>query len=72
VTLAGVAIGAAAGVYPRLVLFGLPAFALAEMTLARWRRAPDGGSARFAAEFATRMLAGGAVLVALATFARLR
>ena len=71
-TLAGVAIGAALGVYPRLVLFGLPAFVLAEITMARWRRAPEGGSARFAASYATRMLAGGAVLVALATVAALR
>ena len=68
----GVAIGALLGVYPRLVLFGLPVFALAEITMARWRRAPDGGSARFAAAFATRMLAGGAVLVMLATVATLR
>lgn len=71
-TLAGVATGALFGVYPRLVLVGLPAFALAELTMARWRRAPEGGSARFAASYATRMLAGGAVLVALATVAALR
>lgn len=71
-TLAGVAVGAIVGLYPRLVLFGLPAFALAEITMARWRRAPEGGSARFAASYATRMLAGGAVLVALATVASLR
>jgi 4-hydroxybenzoate polyprenyltransferase len=70
--LAGVAAGAVFGVYPRLVLVGFPAFVLAELTMARWRRAPGGGSARFAAQFATRMLAGGAVLVALATFAALR
>jgi 4-hydroxybenzoate polyprenyltransferase len=70
--LAGVAVGAALGVYPRLVLVGLPVFALAELTMARWRRAPGGGSADLAAQFATRMVAGGAVLVALATFAALR
>ena len=70
--LAGVAIGSLLGIYPRLVLAGLPAFVLAEMTMARWRRAPGGGSARFASDFATRMLAGGAVLVALAAFAVLR
>lgn len=70
--LAGVAIGCVAQWYPRLVLLGLPAFALAEMTMARWRRAPDGGSASFAAAFATRMLAGGTVLVALATIDSLR
>jgi 4-hydroxybenzoate polyprenyltransferase len=69
---AGVAIGALFGVYPRLVLAGLPAFALAEITMARWRRAPEGGSARFAASWAARMVAGGAVLVALATVAALR
>jgi len=68
----GVAAGSIAGVYPRLVLFGLPAFVLAEITMARWRRAPEGGDARFAASFATRVLAGGAVLVALATVAALR
>jgi 4-hydroxybenzoate polyprenyltransferase len=71
-SLAGVAIGAVVGVYPRLVLLGLPAFALAETTMARWRRAPEGGSAHFAASYAMRMLAGGAVLVALATVATLR
>jgi 4-hydroxybenzoate polyprenyltransferase len=71
-SLLGVAIGALAGVYPRLVLVGLPVFVLAETTMARWRRAPDGGSARFAASFATRMLAGGFVLVALATVDALR
>jgi len=71
-TLAGVALGAIVGVYPRLVLLGLPAFALAEITMARWRRAPEGGSARFAASYATRVLVGGALLVALATAAALR
>jgi 4-hydroxybenzoate polyprenyltransferase len=71
-TLVGVSIGAATGVYPRLVLLGLPFFALPEITMARWRRAPGGGSAGFAASYATRMLAGGVVLVALATFAAFR
>ncbi len=67
VTLGSVFALAAAGVYPRLVVFGFPAFVLAERTMARWRRAPDGGSPSYAAEFAARMLAGGTVLVALAT-----
>jgi hypothetical protein len=35
--------------------------------MARWRRAPAGGSPTLAAEFALRMLAGGVVLVGLAT-----
>jgi 4-hydroxybenzoate polyprenyltransferase len=71
-TLVGVAALAAAGVYPRAVRLGLPAFALAELTMARWRRDPGGGTAADAAEFATRMLAGGTVLVALATIDALR
>jgi 4-hydroxybenzoate polyprenyltransferase len=73
-SLAGVAIGCALGVYPRLVLLGLPAFALAELTMAKWRarRAPEGGSASDAAAFAMRVLAGGTVLVALATIDALR
>ncbi len=67
VSLGGVAVLAALGVYPRVVLLGFPAFALAARTMGRWLRAPRGGSPAFAAEFAVRMLAGGAVLVALAT-----
>ena len=67
VALAGVAALSAAGVYPRLVLLGLPVFVLAARTMARWRRAPQGGSPELAAEFAVRMAEGGAVLVALAT-----
>jgi 4-hydroxybenzoate polyprenyltransferase len=67
VTVASVAVLAILGVYPRLVLLGLPVFVLAEHTMARWRRAPGGGSPRLAAEFALRMLAGGVVLVGLAT-----
>ncbi len=66
VAIGGVAVLAAAGVYPRLVLAGVPVFVLAELTMARWRRAPDGGSPALAVEFVTRMLAGGVVLVALA------
>ena len=72
VSLGGVAALAAAGVYPRLVLLGLPAFAFAAATMRRWVLDPRGGSPAFAAQFALRMLAGGAVLVALATIAALR
>jgi hypothetical protein len=72
VTLASVFVLAALGVYPRLVLLGFPAFFLAERTMARWRRAPDGGTASHASQFALRMLAGGTVLVALATIDALR
>jgi 1,4-dihydroxy-2-naphthoate octaprenyltransferase len=66
-TIACVAVLAALGVYPRLVLVGLPVFFLAERTMARWRRSAGGGSPALAAEFALRMLAGGVVLVGLAT-----
>ncbi len=72
VTIAGVAVLSALGVYPRLVLFGLPLYALPEITMARWRRAPNGGSPAFAASFAARMLAVGVAFVALATFSVLR
>jgi 4-hydroxybenzoate polyprenyltransferase len=68
----GVAILAAAGVYPRLVLAGIPAFVFAERTMARWRREPRGGTPALAAQFAVRMLGGGIVLVALAAVDALR
>jgi hypothetical protein len=53
-------------------LLGFPAFVLAERTMARWRRAPDGGTASHASQFALRMVAGGTVLIALATIDALR
>ncbi len=67
VAVLSVAVLAAVGVYPRLVLLGLPVFVLAERTMARWRRVRGGGSPALAAEFALRMLAGVVVLVGLAT-----
>jgi 4-hydroxybenzoate polyprenyltransferase len=69
ITVGAVALLAATNVYPHLVLVGIPVFVFAERTMARWRRAPDGGSPAFAAEYALRMLAGGVVLVGLATVA---
>ena len=69
VTLVGVAALALAGVYPRTVVLGMPAFVLAELTMMRWRREPAGGSPAHAIRFALEMLAGGVVLAALATVA---
>jgi len=66
VAVAGVAVLAAAGVYPRLCLLGIPAFLGAERVMARWRAAPDGGAPADAARYALAMLAGGVTLVALA------
>jgi 4-hydroxybenzoate polyprenyltransferase len=68
-SIAGVAVLAALGVYPRSVLLGTPVFLLAERTMARWRRAEGGGTPGLAARYMLDMLAGGAVLVALAAFA---
>lgn len=67
VTVASVAVLAVLGAYPRLVLLGIPVFAAAERTMTRWRRARGGGSPEIAAELVWRMLAGGLVLVGLAT-----
>ncbi len=67
VTVALVALLSLLGVYPTLVAFGVPVFLLAERTMAKWRRAPRGGSPALASQFALRMLAGGVVLVSLAT-----
>jgi 4-hydroxybenzoate polyprenyltransferase len=67
VAVLSVGVLAVVGVYPRLVLLGLPVFVLAERTMSRWRRAKGGGSPALAAEFVLRMLAGGVVLVGLAT-----
>jgi 4-hydroxybenzoate polyprenyltransferase len=68
-TLAGVAavgVLAVTNVYPRLLLIGLPFFALADRALVRWSKKPDGGTPGDAATFLLRMLAGGLLLVALA------
>jgi len=64
----GVAAMCALGAFPRVVLLGLVPYALAEIAMARWRRAPDGGSPAHAVSFALRMLATACTLVALATF----
>lgn len=72
IAMLGVATLAASGVYPRIILLGIPVYAFAEITMSRWRRAPSGGSPKLAAQFAYRMLAAGTALVALATFDVLR
>jgi len=66
ISILGVAALAAAGVYPRLCLLGLPVFFWAERAMANWRAAPDGGAPSDAARYALSMLAGGVTLVALA------
>lgn len=68
-TLAGVAaVGAfsAAGVFPHLLLVGVPSFLLADRALVRWSKKPHGGTPRDAARFLVRVLCGGVLLVALA------
>jgi 4-hydroxybenzoate polyprenyltransferase len=59
------AVLAAAGYLPRLLLAGLPIFALADRWLAAWRRQPGGGDPSWAAGFLIRVLVGGCVLVLL-------
>ncbi|MCU0655412.1 MAG: UbiA family prenyltransferase [Polyangiaceae bacterium] len=65
-SLGAVATLAALGFYPRLCLLGMPAFVVADRWLQRWRRQPDGGSARWAGGWLLRMAGGGLLLIGLA------
>ncbi len=71
VSVAGVGVLAAAGVYPRLCLLGLPAFFFADRWMRRWQAAPCGGGPGYAAGLVIRMLAACGVLVGLAYAATL-
>lgn len=55
------------GLLPRVLLLGVPYFAVVDRHVARWLRQPHGGDASWAAGYMARMLGGGALLVSLAT-----
>jgi len=58
---------AIAGYLPRVLLVGCPFFLGIDRHLQRWMHEPNGGSARWALGYMTRMLAGGLLFVTLAT-----
>jgi 4-hydroxybenzoate polyprenyltransferase len=65
-SIAIVAVGCAAGFYPRICLLGLPTFGLVDRWVRAWQSRGDGGTPSHAAGFVARMLATGVVLLGLA------
>lgn len=55
----GASLGAALGVYPRLMLLTVPAWWWADRYLATWSKAPNGGDSKMAGQWIARLSVGG-------------